>query len=149
MPRLKTTEAIKITQLTKPQQIVGACTLYNGLASAEASGLDTVDCDDVVFVVNVGDIGSGATLDVTIMGSETDDASAASAITDGAFDQITNTTTATMRVGSLLSKNYNRYLFARAVAATGTVNFAITALRGQQNDGVQDNSDDFDIGHNV
>ena len=67
------------------------------------------------------------------MESETDDDTAATAVTGAAFTQITTANDNLLYVGSALSKYLNRYLFVRAVkAGTGSVDYSIEAQQGRQ-----------------
>lgn len=129
----KLIEDVKTVQVQKPVSTTTAATLFNGAAAGSASGIDGSVFEEIVIVLNVGQVTGNGTLDVILMESTTDSAAAATAVTGASFTQITTANDNALYVGSALNKYLSRYLFVRTVkGGTGSVDFAITAQESRQ-----------------
>ena len=120
-------------------------TLYNSTASG--AGLDTSSYDDIVYHCNVGAITSPQTLTVTIVESDTDDISAATAITGAAFTVANNANQNTVRNGQVATKGQKKYQWARTVGSSSTAGgiIGITAIGGNAISNPPGATYDFDV----
>lgn len=130
----KLVEDVKFEQVMESRQITAAETKYNGATSASASGVDTLDADEAVFMLNAGVFNGDGTVDAKVLGASTDAAGSASAISDATFTQITSSNDEARHVASVKCQGTARYLFLRTVkGGTGSVHLgASVALKSRE-----------------
>lgn len=134
-------------------------TLYNGSASSvTGNGIDTRGCDEINFIINVDTVEGSGTLDVSIVHSTTDDPSAATVVSGNAspsdtastaatFTQITSSNDDQLHIGSIVAKNFHRYMWARCLVVGASANFGIIAVKGKCDIDEQSNSPVFDLNY--
>lgn len=116
MSAAKLWDLIKRGTAVSPSCITATGTyVMNAAAGAAASGIDTQGYDEALVLLNVGDVVSGATLDVTVLENSSDTSSGASAISGATFTQVDSNTDA--RMGSIVVKKTQRYIFPQVVKA--------------------------------
>jgi len=132
-------------------------TVYNGQASSISNnGIDTQGCDEINFVINVGEV--SGTLDVAIYESATNNPAVATAVsgyaspndtaaTAARFTQITPANDNALHNGSIKAKNFKRYLWAQTRVAGASANFGIIAVKGKCDRDPQTNSPVFDLNY--
>ena len=126
-----------VQKIVSAYESTTAETLYNGAASTTNNYFDSQLYDEVVIVLNVGNVMGSASVTAKIKECATDDISSATVATatdDGAvasaiFTAISTSTKNAIQVGSLLSKNRKRYLWLETVqSGTGTATYAATII---------------------
>ena len=134
-------------------------TIYNGqLSSISNNGIDTQDCDEINFIINVGTVHGGGTLDVAIVQNTTNNPATATLITGNAspndtaataarFTQITPANDEQIHTASIKANNFNRYMWARTLVAGASANFGIIAVKGKCDRDPQSNSPVFDLNY--
>jgi hypothetical protein len=134
-------------------------TQYNGVAQTiTGNGIDTRECDEINFIINVGVMHGAGTLDVAIMDSATDDPDDATLITgnaspsdtastSAAFTQITAANDNGLHTASIKAKEFKRYMWARTRVAGASANFGIIAVKGKCDRDPQTNSPVFDLNY--
>jgi len=132
----KTGEGILITAAMLSERLASATVYYNGqsITTGAGWGFDTQPFDDVVCAINTGTIlGPLATLINTVMESDTDDPTAASAISGATFTNGKTTTDEQVRRGAILCKDTKRYLFLKTElqGTPVTVDFSAMWIAGQ------------------
>ena len=82
-------ENVKFTQVFEPESEATTTTSYNGhgTTTGDAYGIDTQVYDEAVFELNIGSFASG-NLDVYCLDSATDDAAAATIMTNVAGTEV-------------------------------------------------------------
>jgi len=146
----KTVEAIKIVSGMLSERIGAATIYYNGAPYTNASGygFDSQPFEDCVCAINIGTIlGSLATLKNSIYESDTDDPSAASAISGADFDDATPSTDEAHRVGAIQCRDTKRYLFlvTEAQGTPITIDFGATWIGGKPDAQATDHTVVFDV----
>lgn len=133
----KTADGVVITAAMKAGQITSATIYYNGQSITTGSGwgFDTQPFDDCLAQINVGTIqGPLCTLLNSVLESDTDDPTAATALASASFTTKSGASaTAFTEVGSIKCKDTKRYLFLKTEAqgTTITVNFSANFVGGQ------------------
>ncbi len=154
--RGKLIEDVLNQQCFQPAQRTTAVTLYNGSAVAvTGNGIDTRQCDEIVFVLNAGTFLGAAALNASVVQSNTDDPATATLVsgsaspsdttTNATFTQITVANDAALHQGSIKSMNFNRYMWLRTYQTAVTTNYSATAHLGRCDRDPQTNSPVFDI----
>lgn len=140
--RGKLIEDVVTLQVFEPAQRVTAVTLYNGnQVATTGNGIDTRDCDEIVFVLNAGTF-VGATLEADIVQSNTDDPSGATLVsgnaspndtanTNASFTNVTIANDRQLHTLSIKSKNFNRYMWLRTYLQAGTAPYSAIAELGK------------------
>jgi len=146
----KTAEGILITPAFRAERIGSATIYYNGqpFTNAAGYGFDTQPFDDCMCVINVGTVaGPLATLMNSVLESETDDPSAATALTNAAFTHITSSNDETMLAGSIMCKDTKRYLFLKTEAQGSpiTIDFSASFVGGQAREQPTEQVLEFDV----
>ena len=146
-------EVVKVAKLWEPKTVTATLTDYNGhgYTTGNASGLDIRGYDEAMVELNLGAI-AGGNLTVSLLESETDDGTAATAITNAASTAaaFSAKTTADQNKTHLLrirAKDVKRYLFVKCINDTGDSKaFSINVLLSQADKEpvTQDNTIDFD-----
>lgn len=147
-------ENLKYTDLVHPNAGTNNTCLWNGSAvSVSNNGLDTRDYDEVVYNVDVGELSSGGTLDVSIFASDTNNPTTASIIneknnagtlTDATFTQFT--TANTNQLGWIKCSQTPRYHWVMTYQGTASVYHSVKAIL-RANRVPVDNSPTFEIGY--
>lgn len=124
----KISEGALISVAFSSAQITSATVYYNGksITTGAGIGFDTQNYDDCLCAINVGTVqGAVATLINTVLESDTDDPTAASAISLATFSLRTVSATPVQEVGRIQCKDRKRYLFLKTEAqgAPLTINF--------------------------
>ncbi len=146
--RGKLIEEAKHVQVVTPADREGNDTLYNGVAAGSASGIDTMDFDEVNFIINAGTFVGDESVAASIAHSDTDDATASTALSGADFTAITTANDAQIHTASLRSESvsFKRYLFLKTVqTGTGTSVFSAAAILGRDHANPQTNSPVFDL----
>jgi hypothetical protein len=148
-------ENLKYGQLLSPQALSTATT-YNGSAvSTTGNGLDTLEFDELVVLVNTSDVDATSTIDVSLYHSNTDDPATASLIalptaagvsTNASFTQVTNDSAQQM-IGFVKTKASKRYIWAKQVASISNSCYAsIDYILGKSDTLPVSQSAEFEIG---
>lgn len=146
--RGKAIEDLKYVRAVGPAQSAVAATLYNGEAvSVSNNGIDTRHYDEINFVVDAGTFVGSATLDVSIVASNTDNPSGATLVSGAVFTQITTANDAQIHTASIKCKNYNRYMWVRANQNGDTTNFAALAILAKGDSDPAANTPVFDLNY--
>lgn len=132
----KTAESIAITAAFLSERIGSATVFYNGapITNASGYGFDTQSYDDCMCVINAGTIqGAVATLLNSVLESDTDDPSAATAVSGASFTSLTQSTDEKLQTASIACKDTKRYLFLKTETqgAPLTVDFGAVWIGGQ------------------
>ena len=154
--RGKLIEDVLNQQVVVPAQRVTAITLYNGSAVAvTGNGIDTRDCDEIVFIINAGEFLGAAAMNAAVVHSATNDpddsalvsgsASATDTTTNANFTQITAANDNALHQASIKCKNFHRYMWLRTYQTAVTTFFSATAHQGRCDRDPQSNSPVFDI----
>lgn len=134
-------------------------TLYNGQAvSVSMNGIDTRDCDDINFVVNVDTVEGSGTLDVGIYHSNTNDPSTASIVSGNAspsdtastkaqFTRVTSANDDALHIGSIRASNFYRYMWAATRVLGASANFGVVAVLGKCDRDPQSQTAVFDLNY--
>jgi len=152
--RGKLIEDVLNVQVFAPDERTAATTLYNGSAvSVTGNGIDTRDCDEIVFKINAGDV--NATLNADVVASTTDDPSGATLVTgrqttndtvsNASFTAITTANDNAIHQASIKCKNQNRYFWLRTYQTAVTTQYSAEASLGRCDRDPQANSPVFDI----
>lgn len=127
----KLVELAKFVELWPSKAISNAtATIYNA-DSSTGSGLDTRDFDGVTFVANVGAVGAGSSVTLSVVENDTNTADSATAVTGATFTAIANSNQNTIRTLAVRSAETKRYLWLKAVitgSGAGTALLGITAV---------------------
>ena len=154
--RGKLIEDVLNQQVVVPAQRVTAVTLYNGSAVAvTGNGIDTRDCDEIVFIINAGEFLGAAAMNASVVHSTTDDPDNATLVSgsSSANDSTVNANFSTINAdndnalhqGSIKCKNFHRYMWLRTYQTAVTTLFSATAHQGRCDRDPQTNSPIFDI----
>lgn len=111
-------DVVKFSTMYAPSALNTTGTLYND-GGTTGSGLDTQGFDEVAIGVLVGTVTHPNLHHVTIVESDTDNASAGNTVTGSGFTGISSATTGTQRLGYLRCANTKRYLWAKIVTTGG------------------------------
>jgi hypothetical protein len=84
----------------------------NGAAGAAASGIDTQDYDESLWVINHG--ATTGTVAFDIYQNTTDTSAGSTAVTGASFGSVTAGNDNQLHIGRVLCKSTQRYLFLRA-----------------------------------
>jgi hypothetical protein len=134
-------------------------TQYNGVAqTVTGNGIDTRECDEINFVINVGEVNGGGTLDVSIVHAATNDPDDATLVSGSAspsdtastgatFTQITAANDNQLHTASLKAKEFKRYMWVRSRVAGASANFGVIAVKGKCDSDPQTNSPVFDLNY--
>jgi len=108
---LRAYEGCAMTTVMSPQTISTMSTLYNG-SSGTVAGLDTQGYDGVTLLINTGTFSTAASVDVTVMESDTADSSTATAITGASLSTISHGggNDAKLYIGYVQAFKQKRYL---------------------------------------
>jgi hypothetical protein len=136
---IKTYEQLTFTAAFLSERLGSATVYYNGqsITSASGYGFDTREFDDCICSLNVGTVvGAIATLVNDVYECDTDDPSAATALSGGNFPDIVSTTDERLVHGSILCKDTKRFLFLRTETQGEplTVDFGATWIGGTKRD---------------
>lgn len=154
--RGKLIEDVLNVQGFEPAQRVTAVTLYNGNAVATTgNGIDTRDCDEIVFIINAGEFLGAANLAASVVHSNTDDPATATLVAgrgspndtaqNANFNAITVANDRQLHQASIKCKNFNRYMWLRTYQTAVTTFYSSTAHLGRCDRDPQANSPVFDI----
>lgn len=113
--RGKLTELIKGASMFRAGQVNAPSIYYNGspFTSASGNGVDTLGYDDAVLVVDVGSfVGPLATINHTLLESDTDDVTQATAISSATFT-VTPSNQNTRYEAAVHTRDHKRYLFLK------------------------------------
>jgi len=143
----KIIEVMKIIAAVIAQTSSSAETLYNGVSSGGTNGIDTREHDELVVEVNVGAIATSGTLDLTLVESDSNDSSTATAVTGAVFTQFTPANDNALYSGSVKCKNYKRYFWVKSVQTAHAIVFGASVVMGQSNRLPNANSPVFDLNH--
>jgi len=146
----KTVEAIKVVSGMLSERITAATIYYNGApyTNAAGNGFDSQPFEDCVCAINIGTLlGAVATLKNSVYESDTDDPSAATAISGAAFADATSSTDEAHRVGSIQCRDTKRYLFlvTEAQGTPLTIDFGATWIGGKPDAQATDHTVVFDV----
>lgn len=149
-------DGVKFQTLVFPTMGTASTTLYNGSAvSVTGNGFDCVGHDECTFWVNAGTMYSTSALDISIVGSSSNDPSGATVVsknntagtsTPATFTQITSGSNST-QLGSVKTKMAPRYLWVRSYQGSATVNFSAGYIAGKSDTLPQGQTYTFDIGY--
>ena len=113
-------EQAKVVQAVPPIVTTTAETLFNNVASGGTNGIDTKDFDDAMVEVNLGTMTGD--LDVSVVESDTNDSSTATAVADinGVLADLNQFTTAgaeddDVYLIGLKAKDLKRYIWVKTV----------------------------------
>jgi len=143
----KIIEFIKIVVAVIAQTSSSAETLYNGVSSGGTNGIDTREYDELVVEVNIGAIATSGTLDLTLVESDTNDSSTATAVTGAVFTQFTPANDNALYSGSVKCKNYKRFCWVKSVQSAHAIVFGASFIMGHSNRLSTINSLVFDLNH--
>ena len=154
--RGKLIEDVLNQQVFAPAQRTTAVTLYNGsLVAVTGNGIDTRDCDEIVFVINAGEFLGAAAMNAAIVESATDNPAAATLVsgsasptdttTNATFTQITAANDNALHQASVKCKNFHRYMWLRTYQTAVTTFYSAAAQQGRCDRDPQTNSPVFDI----
>lgn len=127
-------EAIKVVLAQSPVVETGTVTHWNGTTQGGASGIDLQGFEEAMAVVAVGAVTGDLTVD--LYDSDTDDGTAATAITDvnsvaAAFAAIDSDDDDNPYVIRIRAKDTKRYLFVRCVNADASSKaYSVTVVLG-------------------
>lgn len=152
--RGKLVEDVLNQQVFAPAERTTATTLYNGSAvSVTGNGIDTRNCDEIVFKINAGTV--YATLNADVVASNTDDPSGATLVNgqlnpndstgNATFTAITTANDNAIHQGSIKCKNFPRYMWLRTYQTAVTTQYSAQASLGRCDRDPQANSPVFDI----
>ena len=136
---IKTYEQLTFTAAFLSERLGSATVYYNGqsITSASGYGFDTREFDDCICSLNVGTVtGAIATLVNDVYECDTDDPSAATALSGGNFPDINADNDERLIHGSILCKDTKRFLFLRTEAQGEplTADFGSTWIGGTKRD---------------
>lgn len=147
----KTAEGILVTAAMLSERIGSATVYYNGQSITFGAGIgfDTQPYEDCMCVLNVGTIlGPLATVKNSIYESDTDDPTAATALSGGDFtDSKNGTTDDQVRRGAIVCRDTKRYLFLKTdIQGTPiTVDFGATWIGGKLREQPPEQNLEFDV----
>jgi hypothetical protein len=146
----KTVEAVKCVQAMAAERIGAATVYYNGQSITTGSGIgfDSQGFDDAVCVVNIGTVlGAVATVKNAIYESDTDDPTAATALTGADFTDAVTTNDEAIQIGSVQCRDTKRYLFLKTETqgAPLTVDMSATWIGGKPDSQATDHTVVFDV----
>jgi len=122
MKPLAAEEFIKVTNPFPSGSRALADTRHNDqVTAASSTGIDTLDFDEALVVLDVLSITSPGTLDITVMDSSVQaGAAGAATITGATFAQKLLVDAPELLVGRIKTKNNKRFIHVRSVAATAS-----------------------------
>jgi hypothetical protein len=131
----KISEGILVSVAFPAAQIAAATVYYNGKSITFGSGIgfDTQNYDDCMVGINIGVVqGALATLLNTVMESDTDDPTAATAISLATFSVRAASATTAQECGRVQCKDTKRFLFLKTEAqgAPLTIQFGAMWIAG-------------------
>jgi len=152
--RGKLIEDVLNVQCFEPGLRTTAVTLYNGNGVATTgNGIDTRDCDEIVFIINAGLV--NANLEADVVHSNTDNPATATLVAgqgspndiadNSNFNAITVANDRQLHQGSIKCKNFNRYMWLRTYQTAITANYSATAHLGRCDRDPQANNPVFDL----
>lgn len=146
----KTAEGVLITAAMLSERLTSATVYYNGqsITSGSGWGFDTQPFDDAICAINVGTVlGPLATLINEVYESDTDDPTAATALSSASFTSCKTTSNEQVRRGSILCKDTKRYLFLRTElqGTPVTVDFGAFWIGGQAREQATAQYLEFDV----
>lgn len=136
---VETYEMLTFTAAFLSERLGSATVYYNGqsITSASGYGFDTREFDDAICQINVGTItGAVATLVNDVYECDTDDPSAATALSGASFDDLVAASDETLKQGSIRCKDTKRFLFLRTESQGEplTIDFGATWIGGTKRD---------------
>lgn len=138
-------EQLLYTSVVLPIASETNATLYNGGASG-TGGIDTMNYDNINFLLQTGTFIGNETLDAVVIAADTDDDTAASAISGATFVQVTTSNDNTVFEGQIRCADQPRYMWLRTKqTGTGSAVFAAIAVRGKGREDPQTNSETFNV----
>jgi len=154
--RGKLIEDVLNYRVVVPDERTTAVTLYNGsLVAVTGNGIDTRNCDEIVFVINAGDFPGAAAMNASVMHSATDDPDDATLVSGSSspsdstvsanFSTINADNDNALHQGSIKCSNLHRYMWLRTYQTAVTTNYSAIAKLGRCDRNPQANSPVFDI----
>ena len=143
----KIIELVKILIAVIAQTSSSAATLFNGVSSGGTNGIDTRGQDEITILANVGTIATSGTLDLTIVQSDTNDSSTATAITGAVFTQFTPANDLAIYTGSIKCKNYKRYMWVKSIQSAHAIVFSASVVMGLSDRLPNANNPVFNLDH--
>jgi hypothetical protein len=142
---IKLNEQLKLGIAVEAKDYRSAGSLYNGVASASNTYIDTTGKESLLIMINAGVIGAGNTLDVLLKASSVDDPAAATAISGAAFTQLTPSNDQQLHCAELNTAERKPYIWVETFkTGTGSCNVGITyALQSSKQP--ESNSPVFDL----
>jgi hypothetical protein len=146
----KTAEGILVTAAMLSERIGSATVYYNGQSITFGAGIgfDTQPYEDCMCVLNVGTVlGPLCTLSNSILESDTDDPTAASAVSGGSFDDVTTTSDEAIKRGAIVCRDTKRYLFLKTDVKGSpiTVDFGAIWIGGKLREQPPEQVLEFDV----
>lgn len=149
----KTAECIAVTAAMLSERISAITVYFNGqsITFGAGWGFDTQPFDDAMCVVNVGSVlGALLTVENAIYESDTDDPTAATALSGASFNDVNSTNDEAIQRGAIQCKDTKRYLFLRTEivapdTTVPTIDFSAIWIGGTAREQATDHPLVFDV----
>lgn len=144
----KLIHAVKYLQAAAARLSASNETLYNGVAvtAAAGTGIDSRGYDEINIVLNAGTFEGAANLAASVVESDTDDSTAATAVTSASFTAITTANDEAIHTASIRCMGTKRYLWLKTVqTGSATSRYSALAILGKEDVAPSDNSPVFDL----
>ena len=150
---IKSQAAVVATRLITPNTVT-----WNGTAGATVGTANGIDCqgyENALFFANVGAMLGAqglSTVSIAIYENDSNSATPATAITGADFTNITYANQSTAQVGSIVTRERKRYLWARVSvqgAVSPTIDLGVTCILARGGDMPPTDTIAFDVQTNA